>query len=218
MATSGVTTWSLTAAQLVEEALSENAILQVGRQPKPAEIAKCILRMNGMFKTWQMQGLGWKQETITQVITGGEAAVVLPSYVREVNGARFVESANYERIMQRFERDEYYRLPNKASAGRSTAYYIDRNPAAITLYVWPVPADDSDLKLDIDRKLDTVTTAGEAIDFPEELQETVYANLAVRCAGIFGQQPSEELYTRAMRLEREMLDAYRPASYHLEAF
>ena len=217
MATSGETAWSLNAAQLVEEALSENAILPIGEQPTAPELAKCLIRLNAMLKTWQMQGLGWKQETITQAIGAGEASVALPTYVREVNGARFVESSAYERQMQRFERDEYTRLPNKTSTGKSTAFYVERGTSGLTLHVWPVPAANSNLKLDIDRKLDTVTAAAQTVDFPEELQEAVYANLAVRCAGIFGVQPKEELYLRAARLEREMLDTYRPASYFLEA-
>jgi hypothetical protein len=56
------------------------------------------------------------------------------------------------------------------------------------------------------------------VDVPEELSETVYANLAVRCAGIFGKQAPPEVIARAQRSEREMLDTYRPASYFLEAF
>jgi hypothetical protein len=171
-----------------------------------------------MLKSWQTEGMLWKQETITQATVAATASVTLPSYVRGVNGVRYVESATYERQMQRFERDEYFRLPNKASAGRSTAYYVQRDSAGLTLFMWPVPAAVASLKIDIDRAMDTVTDGSETVDIPEELQETVYACLAVRCAGIFGVPVRDELAVRASKLERMMLDSYRPASYYFEAY
>lgn len=218
MPTSGVTAFSLTAREIAIAALDENAILPLGDLPTADELNKCILRLNGMLKSWQLGGASWKQETITLPTVAATATVTLPAYVRGVNGVRFVEGAAFERQMQRFERDEYYRLPNKANAGKSTAYYVERNRDGLTLFVWPVPATVSSLKVDIDRALDTVTEADQTVDIPEELQETLYANLAVRCAGVFRQQVTEELAVRAARLEREMIDSYRPASYYFEAF
>lgn len=218
MTTSGTTVWMLTAAELIRAALVENGIIGVADVPTAAEQAECLTRLNGMLKSWQLKGLSWKHETITQATVAATATVALPAYVREVNGARFVDSANFERVLQRFERDEYFRLPNKASAGRSTAYYVQRGTNGLTLYLWPVPATVSSLKLDIDRAMDTVTEPSETVDIPEELHETVYSCLAVRCAGIFGQQALPELAQRAAMLEREMLDNYRPASYYFEAY
>jgi hypothetical protein len=218
MPTSGTTDFSMTAREIVIAALDENSILPLGEVPTADELDKCILRLNAMLKSWQTEGMLWKQETITQATVAATASVALPTYVRGVNGVRYVESAAYERQMQRFERDEYFRLPNKASAGRSTAYYVERDNAGLTLYVWPVPAAIASLKIDIDRAMDTVTEGSETVDIPEELQETVYACLAVRCAGVFGVSIREELAVRATKLERMMLDSYRPASYYLEPF
>lgn len=218
MPTSGTTEFSMTARKIVTAALDENSILPLGEVPTADELDKCILRLNAMLKSWQTQGMLWKQETITQATVAATATVALPAYVRGVNGVRYVESATYERQMQRFERDEYFRLPNKASAGRSTAYYVERDAAGLALYLWPVPAAIASLKIDIDRAMDTVTDGSETLDIPEELQETVYACLAVRCTGVFSVPVKEELAVRAARLEREMLDSYRPASYFLEAY
>lgn len=218
MATSGVTTFSLTARDIVTDALDENAILPLGETPTAPELDKCIRRLNGMLKSWQMKGVLWKQETITQVITAATATATLPTYVRGVNAARYVDSAINERQMVRFERDEYNRLPNKAAVGVSTAYYVNRAEDALVISVWPVPAANASLKLDIDRKMDTVTDADQTLDVPEELMETVYTNLAVRCAGLFKAPLEPELVARAQLLEREMHDNYRPASYFIEAY
>lgn len=218
MATSGTTAFAMTARELVTAALDENAILPLGEVPTADELSKCIIRLNGMLKSWQLGGVSWKQETITLPTVAATATIALPDYVRGVNGVRFVEGASYERQMQRFERDEYYRLPNKASTGKATAYYVERDRDGLTLFIWPVPATVSSLKVDIDRAMDTVTEADQNVDIPEELHETLYANLAMRCAGLFRQPIPEELAARATRLEREMIDSYRPASYYFEAF
>lgn len=217
MPTSGTTVFSSTARDLITDALDENGILPLGDEPTATELDKCIRRLNAMLKSWQMQGVLWKQETIEQTITAATATIDLPAYVRGVNGVRYVNSATNERPMSRFERDEYMVLPNKAAAGVSTIYYVERGTSGLTLYVWPVPAADNAIKVDIDRAMDTVTNAGQTVDFPEELTETVYANLALRCCAVFQKEPMAELVSRATMLERLMLDNYRPASYFMGA-
>lgn len=216
MATSGTTDFSLTAREFAHDALRENGVIPLDDEMESDELNAVLRRLNAMLKSWQMKGVLWKQETITQAIAADTASVALPDYVRGVNGVRYVESATNERQMGRFERDEYYSLPNKAASGVSTIYYVDRSEP-LTLYVWPVPSAAATVALDIDRKMDTVTDGAETVDFPEELTETVYANLAVRCAGLFQAPLSPELVNRARELEQEMLNNYRPASYYFEA-
>lgn len=215
MTTSGITAFSNTARDFVTQALLENAIISIGEEPDADELNACLFRFNAMLKSWSGRGLTWKQETITQAGTAATATITLPAYVREVNGCRYIESATNERQMARWERDEYNSYPNKASAGTPTIYYVDRDTGAITLYVWPVPPATFSLKLDIDRVIETITDASETLDIPEEWADCVMANLAMRCCNLFGEQPSQELAERAQRLEREMFDAWRPASYFM---
>jgi len=215
MTTSGTTVFSNTARDFIKQALLENAIIQLGEDPDPDEVDACLFRFNAMLKSWSARGLSWKQETITQAGVAATASITLPAYVREVNGCRYVDSATNERQMSRWERDEYYSYPNKASAGTPTIYYVDRNSADTVLYVWPVPSATFSLKLDIDRIIETITDAGETLDIPEEWTECVMANLALRCCNLFGEQPADELVARARGLEMEMFDAWRPASYFM---
>lgn len=215
MTTSGDTAFSLTARDHIYTALQESAIIPLGDDPEAEELTACLRRFNGMLKTWQARGVLWKQETIDQVITADTATATLPAYVRGVNAVRYVESATNERQMRRFERDEYKKLPNKAASGVSTLYYVDRAVDALVISVWPVPTANATLRLDIDRKMDTITNASETVDIPEEWAETVYLNLAVRCADIFGAELKPRLVAMAQSTERELFDNYRPASYFL---
>lgn len=215
MTTSGVTAFSNTARDFVTQALLENGIISIGEEPDADELNLCLFRFNSMLKTWSAKGLSWKQETITQAGTAATATITLPAYVREVNGCRYVESATNERQMSRWERDDYMRYPNKSAAGTPTIYYVDRNAGAITLYVWPVPPATFSLKLDIDRVIETITDASQTVDIPEEWTECVMVNLAARCAPAFTETPSQDIAQRAAMLEREMFDAWRPASYFM---
>jgi len=217
MTTSGTTVFSTTARDFVKNALLENGIIAFGDDPESEEMTACLFRLNAMLKTWGARGLGWKQEIYTASGTADTASITLPVYVREVNGARYVESAANERAMSRFERDDYAILPNKAAKGTPTIYNVDQNAGALVLNVWPVPVADFTLILDIDRALDTVTDASETIDIPEEWTECVMSNLALRCCNIFGVSPTAELKEVAQLSEREMFDAYRPASYFMGA-
>jgi len=217
MTTSGTTAFSTTARDFVKNALLENGIIAFGDDPESDEMTACLFRLNAMLKTWGSRGLGWKQEVYTASGTADTATITLPVYVREVNGARYVESATNERAMSRFERDDYAILPNKAAKGTPTIYNVDQNVGALILSVWPVPVANFLLKLDIDRALDTVTDPTQTIDIPEEWTEAVMTNLALRCCNVFGVSPTSELAQRAQLSEREMFDAYRPASYFLGA-
>jgi len=215
MTTSGTTAFNTTARDFVKNALLENVIIAFGDDPEADEMNACIFRLNAMLKTWATRGLGWKQEVYTAAGTADTAAITLPVYVREVNGARYIDSATNERAMIRFERDDYMIPPNKAASGTPTIYNVEQNAGALVLNVWPVPTADFTLNLDIDRALDTVTDPSETIDIPEEWTECVMSNLALRCCNIFGVSPTPELRETAQLSEREMFDAYRPASYFM---
>lgn len=216
MATSGVTAWSLTAREIIIAALEENAIIPLGRSPTAAELAKCLLRLNALLKSWAV-GRHLEQE-YTVTIPAATASVVLDEDIREVIRANYVRSATFQRLLARWERDDYFDLPNKAAVGEPVAFYAAKELNATRLYVWPVKATSATLKVDCLRTPETVTDASQTVDFPEEYQEALYTNLAVRCAGLFGVDPPAELVARAAILKREMEDGERPASYFMGAW
>lgn len=215
MTSSGETVFVNTAREIVTEALKQVAIIAIDEEPTSSEYKSCETRLNAMLKSWQTKGVTWKQETIEVTVPANTDNIELDSSIRDVNGARFLENANNDRQLGRFERDEYYRLPNKAAIGAPTVYYVDRKTTAITLYIWQVPSQDITLSLDIDRKIDTITDASQTVDIPEEWFETVFYCLAVRCAPVFGAQLRPDIFQKAAELERELFDNYRPASYFI---
>ena len=214
MPTSGVTAWSLTARDIITAALQENAIVGLGRTPTATEAEACMVRLNGMLKSWPAYGLHETTGTIT--IPANDASGTLAAGIKRITSARLQLSATNERHLGEWNRDDYLILPNKTASGDPTIFYQARQLAGITLYVWPVPTAIKTLHIDYERVPETVTSLSETVDFPQEYQECLYANLALRCAGLFGVEPGGELIARAQRLERAMLDAERPESYKFE--
>lgn len=216
MTTSGITTWSMTALAIITAALQENAIIPLGESPDAAEGEACLVRLNAILKSWQV-GLD-RQAEATVTVPALSASGTLLSDVETVLSVRLVQSATNERTLGRWERDDYFMLPNKAAQGTPTVFYAAEQTEACTLYLWPVPSTETTLKIDYIRKAETVTALSQTVDFPQKYQEALYSMLAVRCAGLFGAQPSPELVARSERLRREAEDAERPASYSMSPY
>lgn len=219
MTTSGTTAWPMTARDAIRHALAEAMIMSSGEQPDANELVDCMTRLNGMLKSWGAKASNlWREASGTVTIPAGTATFDLNGEIaglRDVVSARVIVSATYKRPIFAWVRDDYYGLPNRTTSGIPTAFYLSRGLGANTLHVWPVPTEDTDIELDYLRSPETVTDAGQTLDFPEEYQEALYANLAVRCAGLFGETPAPELVTRAEVLERDLLDGDRPDSYYM---
>jgi hypothetical protein len=222
MSTSGVTAWSLTARDIVTQAMIELGALASGQEPEAAELNDCLVRLNGMLKSWQGKANLFREATGEVEIPAGSASGVLPAGIRDISSVRQVMSATYERQLAPWQRSQYLSLPNKAASGNPTAYYLSRQAGGSVMHVWPVPANDITLKIDYSRVAETVTDASQTLDIMEEWQEAVYLGLAARIAGMFGTiriDPNTvmDVKQRAEQLYQQLLDSDRPDSYFFEA-
>lgn len=221
MPTSGITNWSLTVLQICTNAAEELGVLGQGRSLTNYELARCIDRLNGMIKSWSVKSNLFRETTGTITIPAGTAAGTLPQGIRDVSGARVVVSATNERPLSPWNRAQYYAFPNRSASGSPSVYYFEKGVPLNTLYVWPVPTVDTDVKIDYSRTAETVTAGTETLDFPQEWQEALFTNLAVRIGPIFGAPRVDpitfgEVKERASALYQQMLDADRPDSYYFE--
>jgi hypothetical protein len=222
MSTSGETAWSLTALDIVKQAMLELGVLSSGEDPDASEAADCYVRLNGMLKSWQGEANLFREATGTITIPAGSASGSLDAGIGRISSARVVLSSTNQRQMVPWNRSQYLSLPNKAASGSPTIYYAGEGIGGGTLYVWPVPTADTDIAIDYSRLAETVTDGSETLDIPEEWQEAVYLGLAARIAGMFGATRADpntvmEVKSRAEALYQRMLDRDRPDSYYFEA-
>jgi hypothetical protein len=218
MTTSGVTAWSLTARDMVKASLLELGVISSGEDPEASEMEDCLVRFNGMLKSWQNTTNLFRETTANIVTTPATASVTLSAGIRDVSSVRFVQSATIDRLLYPMGRTDYLSMPNKTTAGSPTMYYLSRQRDAAVLYLWPVSATAATLRIDYSRIAETITDQSETVDVPEEWQETVILGLAERCIGMFGTSrldpaTAANVRQRAGALYSQMLDSDRPDSY-----
>src|SRR5688500_17897999 len=98
MTTSGVTAWSLSALDIVRTAMQELGTIEAGVEPDAEEFDDCILRLNGMLKSWEVRGVTLMREaSVTIATTAATASVTLAAGIRSISSARLVVSATNER-------------------------------------------------------------------------------------------------------------------------
>ena len=130
MPTSGVTAWSLTARDIITAALQENAIVGLGRTPTASEAEACMVRLNGMLKSWPAYGLHETTGTIT--LPANDASGTLAAGIKRITSARLALTGGTQRQLGEWNRDDYLILPNKTASGDPTIFYQARQLAGIS--------------------------------------------------------------------------------------
>lgn len=218
MPTSGTINSSMTASQIMDQAAKELGYIGAGENLSGTEYEDILPRLNFMLKSWQAEGVNlWREEEGTASFPAGTATITLDPFVLDVLEARAVQSSTYQRPLQRWEIGEYNAVPNKSQRGYPSSFYVRKAAAEVNLALWPVPVQDIDIVYSYARVIEDVTDGSQTLDVPQMWLETVWVNLAARCATLFGAtrlDPSavQLVQGKADYLYQRMLDADRPAS------
>ena len=216
MATSGTTTYSLTARQLVEYALKKINMVPANQSPSAQMAERALTEMNVMLKRWQMHPAIWRTTEGAASTVAGTAAVSLSA----LNPFRVIDvryrnpDSGHDIETMELTRQEYQRLPNKTTTGTPTQYFFDHQRASSTLYVWPVTADaQADaIRITYQRRFDDVTDLSQDVDIAQEHLDTVGHNLAARLADDYGRSGEHinRIIQRAAVMFEQMQDFDRP--------
>jgi hypothetical protein len=224
MPTSGETSWSLTAGDLIKCSLVELGVVSMGEEPELSEYNEATNRLNGLLKYLATKGAMYRDATTTVTVVGGTGLVVLPVTVRDVSSVRHVVSATYQRTMALWNRSQYYALPNRATVGSNPSVaFVNKTISGLELRIWPVPAANVTLHIDYSRAVEIVTAPDETLDIPEEWQDAIQLALASRCASMFGADridPAkvQRIDAQANAMLTGLMDADRPDSYFFEPY
>lgn len=216
MATSGVTAWTLTVRDIVEQVLGDElGIIGIGRDARANEAEYVMRRLNMLLKEHTNAAHLETQGTVT--IPADSSSGTIADNVQDVISARVVST--YERPLTRFGRDEYLMIPNKEAGGEPTCFYVSSQRDNTIMYVWPTPSVETTIKIDYRRTPETVTDLAETIDFPPQYHPALIVKLASMCLGRFGKGISPDtkvdVLNRASELWGAMQDEERPSSYML---
>ena len=183
MATSGTYSFNLDLSDILEEAY-ERAGLEL-RSGYDYRTARRSLDL--MFLEWQNKGLNlWTVQEGSQTLTAGTGRYALAGDQLDVIEASLrTDDGDADKqsdlTMSRISISQYSHLTNKLTQGRPIQYWIEKDPSAIALNVWPVPDDAETYKINyyyIQRVEDSGSPASNNVDVPARFMPGMAAGLA----------------------------------------
>ena len=143
MTTSGTALFNPDISELIEEAYERIGIEAVTGY----EVRTARRSLNLLGLEWANRQVNlWTISSATIALTAATATYTLPAdtidlldvVIRTVNAG-----VNSDLAIERISLGDYSSIPTKSSPGRPVQFYIDRQAAAPTITVWPVPPDTS---------------------------------------------------------------------------
>lgn len=186
MANSGTKTFSLDTAEVIEEAY-ELAGLEL-RTGYDAATARRSL--NIMFADWANRGINlWTVEQVSLDLISGTSSYNLNAYDVDVLEAvvRVFDSSSSTTFnditVERISRSEYLGIPDKASTGRPSQYFVDRQETPV-LKLFPTPDNVTTYKFISYRiqRIDDVTASAQDQEVPSRFIPCMTTGLAFQIA------------------------------------
>jgi|TARA_Y100001938_G_scaffold147090_1_gene227530 hypothetical protein len=216
MATSGTYDFSLDIDEVIEEAMEMIGGEQtLGNEPKSARRS-----INLLLQDWQNRGiLLWTADTTTVSVSTSVTSYALPDSIIDVTEA-VIGRDNTDLQIERITMEEYLKIPRKGQKGRPSQYAIRRGRDNISVFLWPVPENTTDvLKLEhIKYTEDVNKSAIQTADISRRFLPCLTVGLAyfmsMKRPGIdagrvqFLNQEYENRLQRAMHEDRERASAY----------
>ena len=174
MATSSSTNFEIDVAEYVEEAFERCGIeIRTGYDLRSARRS-----MNLLFADWANRGLNqWTITQRTQALTANDVEYTLNADVIDIL-SMVVRRSGVDYSMTRISRDDYISLPNKASAGRPSQYFLDRQITP-NLKLWAAPENSTDvLYYDALTRIQDADTSANTVDVPFRFYPCLTAGLA----------------------------------------
>jgi len=174
MATSGSRDFDLDVADIIEEAYERCGLeVRTGYDSKTARRS-----LNLMFADWANRGLNlWTVKQGTQALTQGTATYTFTAdYADLLEVVVRRNGIDYE--LDRMSRGDYLTLPNKATEGRPSQYYFNRQISPeITLWATPDNSTDTLVYYYVQR-MDDADTMINTTDAPFRFLPCIVAGLA----------------------------------------
>ena len=178
MATSGTRTFSLNVADAIEEAY-ELAGLEA-RTSYDAITARRSL--NIMFADWNNRGIQmWEVSKVELTLTEGTNEYSINYFDIDILDAYIEKTINNvvtDHSISRMDRNEYIRIPNKATKARPTQYWLERLTTP-KIHLYPTPENSTDkLVYYVWRTIEDIDAASQDVDVPNRFLPCLVSGLA----------------------------------------
>lgn len=182
MATSGTRTFTLTAADAIEEAYELAGLeYRTGYDGVTARRS-----MNIMFADWSNRGIQiWEVEQVSLDLTQGTTTYDLNQFDIDILDAvirRTTNGIQTDFQIDRINRGEYLDIPNKETQARVTQYYVERTIIP-KLYVWPAPENSTDKFISYRwKRIQDIFASVDDVDLPSRFLPCLTTGLAFNLA------------------------------------
>ena len=203
-----------TAQDIVKAAMQDIRQLPAGGAPTVDDLTDCIVRLNTILKTLQTKGLMlWLYDLVIiplvqnqYLYTIGPGADIDPGYrpLRAMEGSFLrwtCQPCPNDVALQLLSRVDYLQIASKiCPASTPNSFYYDvqmgpsPNPASYNpatrgwgvMYIYPPPSQSVySAYINVERPIQDITSAGQAIDLPVEWYEPLTRYLGYRIADMF---------------------------------
>ena len=174
MAVSGSVDFELDVSDYVEEAFE-----RCGLEVKTGyDLVTARRSLNIMLAEWAIRGLNqWTITQRTQALTSGTRTYTLSADVIDILSAVVTRSST-DFSLTRVSRDDDLNIPNKATTGRPTQFFLDRQVTP-SLRLWPTPENSTDVVVyNALTRIDDADTAINTLDVPFRFYPCLAAGLA----------------------------------------
>jgi len=174
MTTSSSTNFELDVAEYIEEAFERCGLeVRTGYDLRTAKRS-----MNILFADWANRGLNqWTIEQRTKTLVSGTAEYDLDTDLVDVLNA-IIRRGSTDFSLSRISRDAYINIPTKATTGRPSQYFLDRQITP-KLKLWATPENSTDVFVyDALTRIQDADTAKDTVDIPFRFYPCLTAGLA----------------------------------------
>jgi hypothetical protein len=220
MSTSGVTTFDMTRDSIIAAALRKLSVTSKGNTGETLDVTYASEALNVMLKTFQTKGMPlWAIKEFTfplsstrtysigvgQTINTPAPLKITQAYIKDI-------VSSYSTPLN-IQTHYNYNITNPQSVDTGTPVNLEYEPANQlgSIRLWPTPDTYSissrNITIVYQRPFEDMTTASDAVDFPQFWLEAVIYGLAVRLAPEYGTPLSDraDLRQEAMYYLNEAL-------------
>jgi hypothetical protein len=171
-----------TNSEICAAALRKIGVASASQPIQATELRDALSALGRMLASWQNHRYNLWTYTETSIPLTTAAGYIMDPTPVEVIDVRFRRNG-LDMPMQQITREEYNALPQKASIGIPSSYFVNRQVNGTTLTVWPLLAAGVGESLEVTYSRAIAThLSGDAMDFPAQFEDAVVYGLAARLA------------------------------------
>lgn len=204
MATSGVYTVTITAADIINNVLYDLGILGAGQSAKAADSRFVMDRLNLIIMQMNAQhnAFAWTRETGTLTLStskatydlkpaGGDLDIQIPAYINKIV---YQYSDDTHQELDQMSHEEYLLIEDKTAPGTPQRYYYEKRLDTGKLYLDYVPDTADELIIYYNQPLEIISATNNELDIDPVWYLALIKTTAKSCATAYGIGITNPLY------------------------